>query len=106
MIRVALKDSHNLVYFNDLYDVLNEESVNTAVVQVTFYDNDGVQVSGEDWPKILDYIPGSKGDYVQFLEDGIALVIGQYYTAKVVIDDGVGRHLEEVHELEIVDRQP
>ncbi len=106
MIRVVLKNSNNLVYFNDLYDVLNEESVNTADVEVTFYEDDGAEVDGEDWPKILEYIPGSKGDYVQFLEDGIDLTIGQYYTAKVVIDDGIGRHLEEVHELEIVDRQP
>ena len=106
MIRVYLKDSNNLVYVNDLYDVLNEESVNTATVQVTIYDSDGDEVSGTIWPRTLQYIPGSQGDYVETLDDEIGLELGLFYTAKLIIDDGTGRHLEEVHELEIVDRQP
>ncbi len=106
MIRVVLKDSNNLVYFNDLYDVLNEESVNTAVIQVTFFNTDGTEVTGTIWPRTLQYIPGSQGDYVETLDDALALVVGQFYTAKVVIDDGTGRRLVETHDLEIVDKQP
>lgn len=106
MIRVILKDSNNLVYFNDLYDVLNEQYVNTAQVEVTLLDVDGVEVAGEEWPVLLDYQTGSNGDYLQVLDDDIVLEVGKFYVAKVEIDDGPGRRLVETHELEIVDRQP
>lgn len=104
MIRVVLKDSNNVVYFNDLYDVLNEAEVDTATIQVWIYDVYGNEVSGQIWPKTMENDGG--GDYHAVLDQGINLQVGKFYSAKVVIDDGPGRHLEETHELEIVDRLP
>lgn len=106
MIRVVLSNSNNVVYFNDLYDTLNEVYVNDASVQVWFYDVYGNEVDDQAWPLNLEYNPGSNGDYHGVLDDDIDLQVGQFYRAKVVIDDGPGRHLEEMHDLEIVDRQP
>lgn len=106
MIRVVLRNSNNLVYLNDLEDVLNNQFVNTADVEVTILDDQDVQVTGETWPVPLQFIPGSLGDYVATLDDDLGLVVGGFYTALIIADDGPGKHLEEVHELEIVDRQP
>lgn len=107
MMRVVLNESNNLVYVNDLEDVLNAQFINTADVKVTLYEDDKTtEVLDETWPLSIDYIPGSNGDYVGVLDDDIVLVVGGSYFAKVVIDDGPGRRLTEWHQLEIVDRQP
>lgn len=107
MMRVVLNESNNLIYINDLEDVLNTQYVNTAAVDVWLFEDDKVtEVVGETWPLRLDYIPGSNGDYVKVVDDDIVLVVGGGYFAKVVIDDGPGRRLTEWHQLEIVDRQP
>jgi len=106
MIRVVLQNSNNVIYFNDLYDVLNEEYVNDADIEVVIYDVYGAEVAGQIWPLTLSYNDGSDGDYYAALNDGINLQVGLYYKAVVNIDAGPGRRLEETHELEIVDRLP
>lgn len=104
MIRVVLNRSNNLVYLNNLEDVLSNQFVNTADVEVTFFDDQGVKVAGETWPLTLQFQPGSNGDYVATVDDDIVLVVGGFYSALIVADDGPGKHLEEVHKLEIVER--
>lgn len=105
MIRVILTGSDNILRVDGVFDIINDSFKNDANVTVTIFDVNGVEVAGIAWPVILGYIPESEGDYIGVLSDDAVFAIGSVYSAKVIIDAGVGLRLVEDHELVIVDRQ-
>ncbi len=105
MIRVVLTGSDNVLRVDGVFDIINKSFLNSAVVSVTIFDVNDVQVTGIVWPIILDYIPASEGDYIGVLSDDAVFTIGSVYRANVIVDAGTGLKLVENHELVIVDRQ-
>ena len=64
--------------------------LNAAALTVTVKTLAGVNVAGAAWPKTMDYVAGSNGDYRAVLEDTIAFVPGEYVAA-VEANAGVNR---------------
>lgn len=108
MMRVAVRDSNNVVYMLNLRDEITNSPVITADITCTIYDVYGNTVSGQAWPLALEYQDGTDGDYMGVLDDAIALDVGKYYKAvvTVVVGDTNPNRLVETHELEVVERLP
>ena len=105
MMRVALKDTSNVLYFENMRDEITNEPVIDATVSATIYDVYGDEVADQLWPLTLVYQDGTDGDYMGVLSDQIDLVVGNYYKTKLTVRKGNYRLTEE-HEIEIVKRLP
>ncbi len=106
MIRVVLRSSDNIVHVTGVTDVLTDLYISTATVWISIFDSEGDNVDGVVWPVTLDYVTGSNGDYNGLIPDAVEFVLGDFYTARITVDDGPGRKVVEDHELEIVERLP
>jgi len=60
--------------------------INDATVQVTLYDSDGGEVTGQAWPTTMVYAPTSDGIYRASLKAELQLVQAEKYTAVVTIE--------------------
>jgi len=105
MMRVALKDSNNVIYFLNLRDEITNEPIINATITFALRDVYGDDVEGQAWPLYLTYQDGTDGDYIGVLDNTIDLVVGNYYKGTVTVISG-GTRLVEEHELEIVKKLP
>jgi len=65
-----------------------DEFLNAAEVSFTVLDKNGEAVAGETWPKVMEYIEGSDGDYRGILPAALELVAKQKYTAVIDAEGG------------------
>lgn len=66
--------------------------VNTATVNCTLVDAEGVEISGETWPKAAVYITASDGDYDLAVADDVTVDKDQIgLVLQIDADDGAGR---------------
>ena len=88
----------NVLHANGLYtvDVLTGQHVwldDGATVSVTLIDAlTEDNVVGETWPLALNYIAGSRGDFIGVLRDGITVAPGQGLVARVIADNGTDQY--------------
>lgn len=79
--------SHNRIEITGLNNGATPPTYyNSAVVQVTVYDNAGRPVSGQTWPLTLSYIPASNGNYAGNLDYDLAIGERSGYTLQAVIE--------------------
>ncbi len=67
------------VEIKGLRNAVTNEIINDADVTLIVYDSLGVIVTGDTFPKILDYVADSKGVYRSTLSSTIPWVVGQTY---------------------------
>lgn len=90
-INTLYVDNDNLLEVRNLRDELTGNYITDADVAVTLFDEGGTEVSGDTFPKPLDYVADSKGVYRVVLPYTLDLVVDGRYTAEVVVDAGSGR---------------
>lgn len=105
MMRVALKDSNNVIYFLNLRDEITNDPIIDATVTFALRDVYGNDVQGQAWPLNLTYRDGTNGDYLGILDNTIDLNVGHYYKGTITVVSG-GTRLVEEHELEVVKKLP
>lgn len=69
---------------------ISGEALNEAAVTVTLLDANGVEVSGQGWPQEMTLVTGSRGMYRAVLAAALPLVPNARYTARIMVDAGVG----------------
>jgi hypothetical protein len=69
--------------------------LNAATVAVTLKDAADVDVTGESWPKTLNYVTASNGLYRATLSDAIGIIPGDDYKAIVTADSAGLNYREE-----------
>lgn len=77
-----------------LRDEVSGTFLNAATVTATLYDSEGNAVSGQSWPKTLDYVAGSDGDYRVTVTHSMALTASHKYTARITADGGSGLYAQ------------
>lgn len=97
-------DNDNLISIGDresgLGGLINNSTgayINNATVTLTaIRDSAGAIVSGETFPKAMDYVTGSNGRYEAVVDKALAIVVGRKYTAiiDVVAPGGLDAHFE------------
>lgn len=81
-------DNDNAIEVNGLMDETNAYQ-NSATIQVTLQDANGVNLTGQAWPLLLDYVAGSKGDYIGVINYGVNLTPGVSMTILVdIVSEG------------------
>lgn len=79
---VMYQASSNVVEVRRLRNTVTETYLDgTATVTVSLADAAGDDVTGESWPKALDYVAASEGVFRVALAAGIGIVAGQAYEA-------------------------
>ena len=91
MTQVVYHLNDNLLELLQLKDVVGDTFVNSASVDVTLVDKDGVEVPGQVWPLVMLYVTLSDGEYRATLVDTLSLIPDDLYTAIIEVDDGPGR---------------
>ena len=81
--QILLIGNDQVIEVLGVQDVIDEEYVNDAVVQIRITTADGTEVSGENWPVTLDNVPASDGDYRGIIEDAVQLSPNVPYTIEV-----------------------
>lgn len=84
----------NILEVASLKNELTGEFLNDAVVIATLKDSVGGEVSGDSWPKTMDYLAASNGIYRVTLPHTLGLVIGSRYTVVITVDGSDGVHAE------------
>ena len=64
-----------------LTDGLTEAAITSGTVVATLLDKDGVEVSGDTWPKTLSH--AGSGVYRATIDESIAIMAGRRYTARI-----------------------
>jgi hypothetical protein len=60
-----------------------------ALVECALTDMQDVPIAGEVWPLVLEYVPGSQGDFEGVLRDTLELPqVGDCVKARFTIDNG------------------
>ena len=77
----------NAISVEKLINGLTGEYLNTASVEVTVLHGNH-PVNGENWPKAMNYQPGSDGEYACTLADTIEISNGQLVTLRVRASQG------------------
>ena len=83
---LAYVSNDNQLRVDGLRDA-DDAYINAATVSCTgVTDADGNQVSGDSFPKTLTYVTASDGNYRGTLQQTLALVDGETYTATITVD--------------------
>lgn len=81
----------NVVVLDKAFDVITQQYLNAATVEVTLLDGQGEEVEGQVWPQAMGYVTSSEGRYRAVLDDALELKNGGKYTAVIDLDAGSGR---------------
>jgi hypothetical protein len=81
----------NVHELRGLKDAVLDTFINTAVVTVTIKDASGVEVAGQTWPVVMDYVAASNGNYRAIIEDDVAFVARRTYYAHISATAGSNR---------------
>lgn len=85
---LAYVDNDNQLRVDGLRDA-DDAYINDATVVCTqVLDASDAAVTGDTFPKTLTYVPASDGNYRGTLQQTLALVDGQTYTATITVDGG------------------
>lgn len=85
---LAYVSNDNQLRVDGLRDA-DDTYINNATVTCTgVTDADGNAVSGDSFPKTLSYVAASDGNYRGTLQQTLALVAGETYTATITADGG------------------
>lgn len=76
----------NTLELNGLKSEVEGIFINDATVTVTIKDSAGVEVTGQGWPLLLDYVDGTDGNYRTALTHNLNLLNGKKYTAFIDAD--------------------
>lgn len=98
-IHILLDNNDSIIEVYDLKNELTGDFLNTATVQVTLKDSTGTNVTGDTWPKTLNYVTASNGIYRATLLYTLGLTADSRYTATVTADAGAGLRSEWVLEM-------
>lgn len=90
MTDIIYKANDNLIEAIGVKNAASGEFINDASAEVTLVDESDVEVVGDTWPKTLNYVSGSNGDYRATLIDTLTLNADSRYTAKLTVDGGPG----------------
>lgn len=95
-MEILYSQNDNLVELDGLTNAATGAFVNTATVTLTtIRDAAGVEVSGETFPKTMNYVTASDGKYQATVDKALALTPGQAYTAVIdVAVSGIDGHWE------------
>lgn len=88
-ITVLYVDNDNILEVCHLREELTGDFLNTATVQVTLFDADGAETTGDTWPKPMPYVANSKGVYRTVLPAALDLQPNSRYAAEINVDAGV-----------------
>lgn len=81
----------NILECRDLKAELDGTAINDATVTVTVKDFDGVELAGATWPRAMNYIPGSEGNYRVYFSEALPFQAKQSYIAFIDADGGANR---------------
>lgn len=87
----AFVGNTNALELTGLKDEVTEAFINDAVVTATVKNAVGAEVAGQSWPLTLEYLSGSDGNYLGFLDAALELVAKAKYTAVIEADGGTDR---------------
>jgi hypothetical protein len=76
-------DNSNLLELRGLKDTVTDAYINDAVVSATVRDKNGDLVTGETFPKTLNYMAASNGVYRATLAAALVIVAGEFYEVKI-----------------------
>lgn len=90
----AFVRNDNLVIITGLKKAVDGSFMNSASVAFTVLDRKGVEVlfdnTADEWPRAMEYIIGSEGDYVGTIPSEALLDTDQEYIARVTgAQDGI-----------------
>lgn len=78
------------VEIKGLRNAVTNEIINDATVTLIVYDPDGLIMTGDTFPKTLDYVVESKGVYRATLSAAIPWIVGETYRyVYTVLSDGL-----------------
>lgn len=81
-------DNDNLLQLDGLKNGADNSFINDAAVSATLKDAQGNNISGMNWPAVMNYITDSQGRYQLMLDNALNLTAGVYYTVSVVAESG------------------
>ena len=81
----------NMLELLRLKSAVENTYINDAAVNVTVKTTAGANVSGQTWPLLLTYVPGSSGDYRGVLSENLAFAANTTYVAVVHANAGINR---------------
>jgi len=93
-MQIIYHDTDMVIEIEGLYDLVNEDYINNAVVTVTLTDENFTPLSGESWPITMAYITSSDGNYRAVLDADIDTALIEDGYALISIDAGAGRTSE------------
>jgi hypothetical protein len=89
-ITVLYIANDNILEVCHLREDLSGDFLNSATVSVTLFDEDGVETTGDTWPKVMPYVAASKGVYRTLLPASLVLQPNARYMAEIDVDAGSG----------------
>jgi hypothetical protein len=89
-ITVLYIDNDNILEVCHVREELTGDFLNSATVQVTLFNSDGAETTGDTWPKPMPYVANSKGVYRVLLPASLDLQPNGRYAAEIVVDAGSG----------------
>jgi hypothetical protein len=89
-ISVLYIDNDNILEVCHVREELTGDYLNSATVEVTLYDADGAETTGDTWPKPMPYVAASKGVYRAMLPASLDLQPNARYSAEIEVDAGAG----------------
>jgi hypothetical protein len=87
-MEVIYYGNDNILEARELTNAASGDYVNDATVTVTLETADGVEVTGDTWPKAMGYVSGSDGKYRATLLDTLTITVGTKYVAKISANAG------------------
>lgn len=89
-MEVVFRNNDNLIEVRELQQETTGNYLNSATVEVTLYDDEDNEISGESWPLTLSYVSGSDGKYRATLSKDLQLGSVEEGKAVVTADSGAG----------------
>lgn len=75
---ILYANCNNVVEWQTMTNAVSGAAVTTATVAVTVLDGDGVEITGETWPKSMPHV--ATGTYRATLSEDINITPGQRYS--------------------------
>lgn len=82
--QIILIANSNTLELNGLRNQVMGGFINTATVVASLKDSAGVDVAGQSWPVILNYVSGTDGNYRALFEPTLELIPFRCYTLDLV----------------------
>ena len=88
---IIFVSNNNLIELRGLRDETTGDYLNAATVTVTVKDSSGNAITGDTWPKTMQYVTDSDGNYRANVSYAANLSADATYTASITADAGAGK---------------